>query len=92
MQKLLANIKINDKTVNLRKGLLEDLLIYFKKFIALVQSEWRGSQLLGLLANLNYLFLIINKLEARGSNEDSAISRRAISLSNSLKQGVKECG
>lgn len=36
MQSILAKIKLNDKIVNLRKSLLEDLLIYFRKFIAMV--------------------------------------------------------
>lgn len=40
MQQKLTKIKRNDKVMKVKKSLLEDLLIYFKKLFTLFQSEW----------------------------------------------------
>lgn len=40
IQQHLTKIKRNDKVMKVKKSLLEDLLIYFKKIFTLFQSEW----------------------------------------------------
>jgi hypothetical protein len=90
MQEIVGKIKLNDKTVNLRKGLLEDLLIYFRKFIALLQSEYQVSQYLGILTRLSLLFIIINRIE-KNKMDEASISSRVIGLKRAIYQGVKEC-
>jgi hypothetical protein len=62
LMNFVAKVKLNDVVVRSEKTMVHDLLIYYRKFTAYVASEWELSKMLRELSNLNYLFLVINKI------------------------------
>ncbi len=66
----IAKVKVNDSIVRSEKSMLQDLLIYFRKFYSFVGSEWEVSKMVKEISNLNYLFLVINKINGDIQNKE----------------------
>lgn len=69
---------------------MEDLLIYFRKLVALAHSEYQVSRYLEILSSLSILFMVIDRIE-RNKMDEVSISSRVIGLTRTIYQGVKEC-
>lgn len=83
LREFLAIAKANDRTLALKKGLLEDLLIYFRKIAAFLHSEWQSSSILQELATLSFMFHTIQEIQKDHENEAN-ISPRVTTLITGL--------
>jgi hypothetical protein len=69
LMNFLAKVKLNDVVVRSEKTMVNDILIYFRKFSSYVVYEWELSKTIKELSNMNYLFLVINKIKEDSRNE-----------------------
>jgi hypothetical protein len=84
----ITKAKLNDKTLASQKKPFQDLLVYFRKGAAIISSEWQASRALEILVSLSFLLLIVQKVEANTSDEESdvRVSRRVIALIRSIRE------
>jgi hypothetical protein len=51
-------------------------------------SEWQASKILESLASLNFLFIVIHKLEVETKEDEVRVSRRVLTLVSSIKKSI----
>lgn len=63
LREFLATARTNDRVLALKKGLLDDLLIYFRKTAAFLHSEWQSSAMLSELSTTSFMLATIHQIQ-----------------------------
>lgn len=83
LREFLVVARANDRVITLKKGLLEDLLIYFRKISAFLHSEWQSSVMLQELATINFMFTTFQEIQ-KNQEKEAEISPRVTTLITGL--------